>query len=174
MCCVHIYHTHYTDDSQIWSHDHYPLRREMRSGLGRHSQGSLLGCRRRKTDVFSGAWGSDGVKREQSWGGLGWALLPLPTPVPVQPSPLSCIPAPVTALLCLFTSNTEYTSSLRGAAYAILKLDKGQGAYSKMEQGGKAWEPLLCRTGNKITKMQLLKQTQIILLSRSESPQQEK
>ena len=53
---------------------------------------------------------------------------------------------------------------------------RGQGAYSKIEQGGNVWEPLLYRMGNKIAKMQLqlLKQTQIILLSSSESPQQDK
>lgn len=58
----------------------------------------------------------------------------------------------------------------------FLNWRRGQGAYSKMEQGGNVWEPLLYRMGNKIAKMQLqlLKQTQITLLSSSESPQQDK
>lgn len=70
-------------------------------------------------------------------GGSRLALLPSPTPFSVQPPPLSCTPAPLTALLCLFTSNTEYATSLGGAAHVIFKLENGRSAYTKMEQGGK-------------------------------------
>lgn len=82
-----IYITYVTPmDSQIWSHDCYPLRRDMCNGLGRYGQEPLLGCRRRRTDVFSGCWGSDGVEREQSW-----RRLRMGTSVPSRPCPCPAV-----------------------------------------------------------------------------------
>jgi len=54
MVSAHMYHICYTNDSQIWNCDHYPLMREMRNELGRHSQ-ELIRGRSHKFLVEAGA-----------------------------------------------------------------------------------------------------------------------
>lgn len=137
--------------------------------LGRHRQESLLGCRRRKTGEI---WR---LGLRQCWeGAQDWQFCPF--------SPLSLSSHLLWAASLSYSQPFSASSPLTQNTLPVweeqhmlfLNWRRGRCAYAKMEQGGKVWEPLLCRMGNKVAKMQLLKQTQIILLSISESPQQEK
>lgn len=143
---------------------------------GQAGPGIAPGLQEEGDRFFSRDWGSDGVEREQSKGGSGWALLPLPTPS-LSSHLLWAASLPHSQPFSASSPLTQNTLPVWEEQHMqFLNWRRGQGAYSKMEQGGKVWEPLLCRMGNKIAKLQLqlLKQTQIILLSSSESPWQEK